>query len=78
MHSIEYDIAQFNIKILNIKLKKLDLIEDMLMASKPPIMLKNKYKIWEEKLNKLVKEKNILRNELMIEYKKAEKILGLK
>ena len=77
MYNLKYDIIYFNIRLFNIKLKKLDLIENMLLASKPPIVFKSKYRMWENKLNEIIKEKEFLYNELMIEYQK-NKILSSK
>ena len=71
MHDITYN----NIKIIDLKLKKIFFYKERLLLKKPNKLNYPKYKEWQNKLNNLKDEEENLLKELEKNYQELEKYL---
>ena len=73
--NLEYTTSISKIRLLEIKIKRIDLTKDYLNTIKPSFFYVKKKKKWQERLESLLLEELEVYNSLQLEYEKLGKIL---
>ena len=74
MTSLMHDIACSDIRVSELKLKRIKLCKKRLLETKPLWLRKKKLLAWESKLDELIKEEEQVEGELQIAYIDLEKL----
>ena len=64
MNNLMYELVCSDIRIAELKLKRIKLCRKQLLNNKPSQLYQKKFKIWQLKLNALKKEENFIIEEL--------------
>ena len=70
-----YELVCSDIRITDIKLKRIKLCKKQLQRNKPSLSNTKRLKIWKQELNKLNKQEETINNELQQFYTDLEKFL---
>lgn len=74
MDKFDYENITNKIKILEIKIKRINLTKDYLTIIKPTPLNFKKRKIWNEKFKTLLKKEDTLYTSLQLAYQELEKL----
>lgn len=74
MNKFEYDNIITEIKILELKLKKISFAKDLLELKKPYFFNINKRKKWKNKIESLIIQEENITKHLLLEYEMLEKL----
>ena len=76
MNKYDYDNIVTKIKILELKLKRINFRKDLLEITKPSLLEFQKRKQWKNNLKDLLIQEEDITNYLLIEYENLDKIFS--
>ena len=77
MHGgLDFEISLCDLKLIDIKIRKVRIMGKLLFLRRPPFFLKKKKKKWEEELEKLIEEDMKLQDQFIEQCIKMDKLFG--
>ena len=77
MHGgLDFEISLCDLKLIDIKIRKVRIMGELLFLRRPPFFLKEARKKWEEELEKLIEEDMKLQDQFIKQCIKMDKLFG--